>query len=103
MRNCFRLEMLQMSYGDVYEDEMDVADDIFGDFDNDAESAVAMALTSSGVGEETAKQANVSICQRSSTPSCIAIHDRSIRDQVQGLNAFDLRTLKPNGMPWQFV
>ena len=52
------------------------------------------------------------MCQHEPTSSFIEVYGRSIRDQslvtrrdfnIQGLDAFDLRTLKPNGQPWNFL
>ena len=102
-------------FGNVYEDssnEMDVAE-IFGDFDNDDNAdSMAMALTASGLNTEHARQVAFSMCQHEPTSSFIEVYGRSIRDQslvtrrdfnIQGLDAFDLRTLKPNGQPWNFL
>ena len=98
-------------FGNIYEDssnEMDVAE-IFGDFDNDGNAdSMAMALTASGLNTEHAQQVAFSMCQHEPTSSFIEVYGRSIRDQslvtrrdfnIQGLDAFDLRTLKPNGQP----
>ena len=59
---------------------MDVAN-LFGDFDDDNENAMAMALTSSGARTEYARQAAFSMCQHNSTSSLIEVYGRSIRDQ----------------------
>ena len=86
--------------------------ELFGDFDDDNADAMTMALTSSGVSPEHAKHAAFSMCQHEPTSSFIEVYGRSIRDQslvtrrdfnIQGLDAFDLRTLKPNGQPWNFL
>ena len=65
-----RHESFKDTYGDIYEDdghEMDVAE-IFGDFDNDDRvDTMAVALTSSGVNTEHAKQVAFSMCQHEPT------------------------------------
>lgn len=99
-------ESFHDTIGDVYKDdgkEMYVAE-IVGDFDNDDNvDSMAMALTSSGVSTEHARQVAFSMCQHEPTSSLIEIDGRSIRDQsivtrrgfnVRGLDAFDLRSLK---------
>ena len=92
--------------------EMDVAE-IFGDLDDDDNvDAMAMALTSSGVNNRHAQQSAFSMCQHEPTSSFIGIYGRSIRYQslvtrrdlnIQGLDSFDLKTLKPKGQPWNVL
>ena len=93
------------------DDNEDDAAMIFGDFDDDAENSMAMALTMAGVPEEKAKVAAYSMNQRIPTQTFIEVYGRSIRDQslvtrrnlnIKGLDAMDLRTTKPNGDPWNF-
>ena len=77
----------------------------------EAEDEMVMALTTAGVTVEKAKICAASMCKRFPTMTFIEIYGRSIRHQslltrrnlnVEGLDAIDLRTTKPNGQPWDF-
>ena len=77
----------------------------------EAEEKIVMALTIASVTVEKAKIYAASMCRRAPTTTFIEVYGRSIRDQslltrrklnVEGLNALDLRTTKPNGQPWAF-
>ena len=59
------------------DDNEDDAAMIFGDFDDDAENTMAMALTMAGVSEEKAKVAAYSMNQRIPTQTFIEVYGRS--------------------------
>ena len=96
---------------DTMDDNEDDAASMVGDFDDDEDNTLAMALTMAGVPEEKAKVAAYSMNQRIPTQTFVEVYGRSIRDQslvtrrnlnIKGLDAMDLRTTKPNGEPWNF-
>ena len=91
--------------------EEDVHDLFMGDED-DNDDAMMSALMANGVNELHAKIAALSMNQREPTATFIEVYGRSIRDQslhsrrnlnIEGLDALDLRTTKPNGEPWNFL
>ena len=76
---------------------------------NDNGDAMMSALMANGVTELHAKIAALSMNQREPAATFIEIYGRSIRDQslhsrrnlnIEGLDALDLRTTKPNAEPW---
>ena len=111
-------EAVDIAFADVDDTgyESDVAEILMDDGDGmdvctAAEGNMLMALTMAGVTVEKAKICAASMCKRSPTATFIEVYGRSIRDQslstrrnlnVEGLNALDLRTTKPNGQPWDF-
>ena len=86
-------------------DDEDNAAKVLGDFDDDAEQSMAMALAMAGVTGKRAKTAACSMNQRVPTQTFIEVYGRSIRDQslvtrrnlnIKALGAMDLRATKPN-------
>ena len=103
------------TFGDIYQDnenEMDVAD-LFGDFDEPLnEDAMVSSLMMAGVNKTKALDITTSMNHRMPTSTFVEVYGRSIRDQslvsrrnlnIEGLDALDLRTMKPNGEPWNFT
>ena len=93
------------------EPEDDVHDLFMGDED-DNDDAMMSALMANGVTELHAKIAALSMNQREPTATFIEVYVRSISGQslhsrrnlnIEGLDALDLRTTKPNGEPWNFL
>ena len=98
-------------------DEMDIAD-LFHDpadasmMDPMSKNAMMDALVAAGVDEHKAEEAAKSLCSLQPNANFMGIYGRSISDyaaahcrnlNIEGLGAFDLRTLKDDGQPWEFT
>ena len=97
---------------DDSEDEMEVAQ-IFGDFDQEMDGSDEMvsALVTAGVSETEARDAAMPMFATTVPASFAELYGKTITDyasqkrrslNVKGLDSFDMRTLKPNGEPWNF-
>ena len=115
--------MFRETHGEVFEDdqEMDVAD-LFGDFDHDAPSTMDDTVTGPddmqsaliGAGTDAIAAAQfvdrifgvqhaTTFMEMYGQGSLVTDANHKRRSlNLRGLNAFDLRTLKPDGTPWNF-
>ena len=93
----------------------DVAD-MFGDFDDslmdDPDASMVEALRMAGVDEEKAQACAHSMMSLTPPSTFVEVYGSSIFDHnlmsrrnlnIEGLHSFDLRSLKPDGNPWNFT
>ena len=104
-------EMPVLMHGDSdHENYMDVAE-VFGYFDQDmdGEDAMVNALALAGVSEQNAQDAAQPMSATTLPANFVELYGKTITDytsmkrrnlNVQGLDSFYMRNVKPNGEPW---
>ena len=97
--------------GDSDMEPEDNVADLFGDFEDDDGARMMDSLIIAGMTPEKAKRVSKNFRSHDPPTTFLEVYGRSVRDyslitkrnfNVQGLDALDLRTVKPNGDPWDF-
>ena len=109
-------EDAQMGSGGIVENEDDVADLFMDDFDDsmfdDPAAPMVEALRMAGVQEDTARTCALTMMSLTPPSTFVEVYGTSIFDHnlmsrrnlnIEGLRSFDLRSLKPDGTPWNFM